>query len=249
MKSAKCDSCDSLMLVFTIELFTIVIISKYPEEKLKTPKENRKSFLTRSKFSKHTDDNYNNNWTSKKTNTNLLHIKTTKYFPTLITDDYYYPKFIRHKLFSDVFNTSFIKIPPKEICHIESRSLFLINSGSKNNINRKYFRFHIQKHNINASWVFLTSISPSDSHYHSLLKEADKFNDLIVTSYPDSYETLTEKIGSGFLWILKNCFMVETVLKTDDDVFINFNLFNKTLHENILNFTIFGKQNKTNKTS
>lgn len=52
-------------------------------------------------------------------------------------------------------------------------------------------------------------------------REAERYRDVIIIDFLDSYSNLTYKTIAAFKWVLTNCAQTRFVMKTDDDMFVN----------------------------
>ena len=67
-------------------------------------------------------------------------------------------------------------------------------------------------------------------HIENLIRlEAEAFDDIVFSKYPESYKHITAKTISGMKWAHKFC-PGTYVMKTDDDVFVNLRLLIKWLY-------------------
>ena len=69
--------------------------------------------------------------------------------------------------------------------------------------------------------VFLVGQVNDSSVQKSLVKESEKYSDLIQGNFIDSYRNLTYKHIMGLKWIVYFCQNAKYVFKTDDDIFVD----------------------------
>ncbi|XP_069482794.1 beta-1,3-galactosyltransferase 5-like [Ambystoma mexicanum] len=72
------------------------------------------------------------------------------------------------------------------------------------------------------SWqtVFLIGHTSDDQVTEEIEKEQQKFGDILLGNYLDTYRNLTRKVLHGLKWARDRC-QPEYILKTDDDCFVN----------------------------
>lgn len=89
--------------------------------------------------------------------------------------------------------------------------------------------------------VFLFGKYADERENDLIVKENDKYGDVIVGNFVDSYRNLTLKVLTGLYWVRRYCAGAKFVAKIDDDTFVNMPLLYKHL-ETIpqLNSPIFG---------
>jgi hypothetical protein len=69
--------------------------------------------------------------------------------------------------------------------------------------------------------VFLLGKEQYEEQNHLVKMENDKYGDIILMDFNESYYNLTRKILHGLKWVNLFCHNVTYVVKVDDDVFIN----------------------------
>ncbi|XP_070535659.1 beta-1,3-galactosyltransferase 1-like [Ptychodera flava] len=70
--------------------------------------------------------------------------------------------------------------------------------------------------------VFLVARRPDSELMKTIEAESKAYRDIIVFDFHESYLNLTLKTLLGFKWISEHCRNVRYILKTDDDVFVNY---------------------------
>ncbi|XP_074649116.1 lactosylceramide 1,3-N-acetyl-beta-D-glucosaminyltransferase-like [Tubulanus polymorphus] len=81
----------------------------------------------------------------------------------------------------------------------------------------------------NASVVFFLGLNNTEGIANQVRAESDKYKDIVVANYVDSYRNLTLKTMSIIQWLNdESCENVKFVTKTDDDLYVNLPLL-KTL--------------------
>lgn len=73
----------------------------------------------------------------------------------------------------------------------------------------------------NMKLIFFLGVSSTSFWQKMVDKESSRHKDIVQGSFKDSYENLTHKAVLVLKWISENCMHINTVIKTDDDVFIN----------------------------
>lgn len=104
-------------------------------------------------------------------------------------------------------------------------SIIVVHSAVEHSLNREVIRAtwgnsSYLKH-FNMKILFFLGV-PSTSYRQKLIDhESSRHRDIVQGSFYDSYENLTHKAVLVLKWITENCIHINTVIKTDDDVFIN----------------------------
>ena len=75
----------------------------------------------------------------------------------------------------------------------------------------------------------MVGMSDNQNDEQSLRKESEKYGDLIEFGFIDYYYNNTLKAVSLLHWIQKYCNQSKFILKTDDDVLVNIEIFLKNL--------------------
>ena len=73
----------------------------------------------------------------------------------------------------------------------------------------------------NVKYVFILGQPTNAWENEVIIKEAIRFNDVLILNFKDTYRNLTLKTMSTMKWIASNCNRVKLIMKTDVDVFIN----------------------------
>ncbi|KAG8556181.1 hypothetical protein GDO81_017952 [Engystomops pustulosus] len=66
-----------------------------------------------------------------------------------------------------------------------------------------------------------TDATSTNSTKQALTEESQKYHDIILQDYMDTYNNLTIKSLMGFKWIATYCPQIPYVMKTDSDMFVN----------------------------
>ncbi len=74
--------------------------------------------------------------------------------------------------------------------------------------------------------VFVLGINIKGLLSKSLVQEVNKHGDVLVFDSIDSYRNLTLKTILSFQWVTKKCPSAAFLLKTDDDIYLNFDQWN-----------------------
>lgn len=74
--------------------------------------------------------------------------------------------------------------------------------------------------------------APGQTHvdFHELEAESDRFGDIVMGDFVDSYRNLTLKTIMAYEWLTMYCREAQLVVKTDDDVVVNIFALTKALH-------------------
>ena len=78
--------------------------------------------------------------------------------------------------------------------------------------------------------VFLMGAT-SPQYEAQLGEEHRKYDDILQTSVKDSYDTLSYKSLTGFIWTADECQRAKYITKTDDDVTLDLRMLRSTLTE------------------
>ena len=78
--------------------------------------------------------------------------------------------------------------------------------------------------------IFMIGSTSNMSLQVQIQEEARKEGDILLGDFIDSYRNLTVKVQQGLCWALRNC-NANYVLKTDDDCFVNTELFSQFLEK------------------
>lgn len=114
-------------------------------------------------------------------------------------------------------------------CHEGLHLLILITSSPEHFRRRKAIRntwcsgqgFHSSKA---FQCVFMIAEHLAPEVNDKVRNETSDFKDILLGTYKDSYQNLTHKVLVGFHWSEQNC-LPQYILKTDDDCFVNVELF------------------------
>ena len=77
--------------------------------------------------------------------------------------------------------------------------------------------------------LFVLGKSAIAKHNEQLREENDQHGDILQFGFMDAYSNLTYKTLSSLYWVNKRCSVVNYVMKTDDDMFVNTELLPKVL--------------------
>ena len=147
-------------------------------------------------------------------------LQGTKNTTTVKTGDY--KKRLKHEF-------KFIRDLPN-ICTSNERNssiylLILISSAVKHSLKRQSLRnswLKVSNNNTsNLRYVFVLGETNDSILQQELTKEANKFNDIVIVNFQDTYRNLTLKTIAGFHLAKNHCAHARFVMKTDDDVYNN----------------------------
>jgi beta-1,3-galactosyltransferase 1 len=117
-------------------------------------------------------------------------------------------------------------------CKKDILLLILITSAPKNYHKRRVIRetWAMKRGEYVDYWqhIFLIGRTDNATLDKEILLEGEKYGDILLGTYIDSYRNLTLKVLSGFMWAEPNC-KPSFVLKTDDDCYVNTLLLPKFL--------------------
>jgi len=103
--------------------------------------------------------------------------------------------------------------------------MIIVHSAPTNYQKRKFIRKTWGSRSVISNFqmrlVFLLGSGFSQDDEHKLLQEDQKYNDIIIGNFKDTYRNLTYKHIMGLKWISYYCQNAKFVLKTDDDIFID----------------------------
>lgn len=121
-------------------------------------------------------------------------------------------------------------IDNQEICKLNSDQtevelLILILTVHANSLQRQTLRetwLTFSKNNTaNVRYAFLLGEVKDSKLQEDVLKESQRFGDIIKEDFVDSYSNLTYKTIMGFKWASTKCGVAKAVMKTDDDMYVN----------------------------
>lgn len=117
-------------------------------------------------------------------------------------------------------------IVPSNFCTTDfgadRKIIIVVTSAPKNYEKRKVIRdtwVNFDKENVTVAFMLGTTFDSNITE--KVQEESEKYNDLIVGNFHDSYSNLTLKSMSMLEWVNTYCFQAEFLFKTDDDMFIN----------------------------
>lgn len=79
--------------------------------------------------------------------------------------------------------------------------------------------------------LFLLGLPKDGGLREAIRHEADRFGDLVVGNFHDSYHNLTRKHLMGLTWAATHCRRAQFLLKLDDDIFVNYPLLVRFLKD------------------
>ena len=121
---------------------------------------------------------------------------------------------------------------PQKCNNLQPISVFIhsaINYHDRRQIQRNTWVSDVKKHNI--STYFVVGMTDNQRDQRMVEKEFEKYKDLIQFGFVDNYYNNTLKAISILRWIQKYCKQSKFILKTDDDVLVNIELFLKNLNK------------------
>ena len=105
--------------------------------------------------------------------------------------------------------------------------VLMVLSAPANSLKRIKMRERLRKTKEDIKLIFL--LGASTEHQATLEEEHEKFDDIVQTSVRDSYDTLSYKSLSGFIWVSAECHRAKYITKTDDDVTLDLETLVSTL--------------------
>ncbi|XP_036357251.1 beta-1,3-galactosyltransferase 1-like [Octopus sinensis] len=102
-----------------------------------------------------------------------------------------------------------------------------INILRRNTIRETWGQY--ARNNSNFKMVFFEGVTHSPGVQDDIHEESVKYGDIVQENYIDHYENLSLKSIAYLRWVSSSCRKVKFVLKTDDDMYINLPLLEKTL--------------------
>ena len=94
---------------------------------------------------------------------------------------------------------------------------------------------------IKVVYVFGTHVNSTENYL--VAKEANKFKDVITGDFIESYSNMTLKSLLGLKWVVQHCSHVKYLVKSDDDMIINFPYLLNVIKEHDLTRSILGPLN------
>ncbi|XP_029634450.2 beta-1,3-galactosyltransferase 1-like isoform X2 [Octopus sinensis] len=102
-----------------------------------------------------------------------------------------------------------------------------INILRRNTIRETWGQY--ARNNSNFKMVFFEGVTHSPGVQDDIHEESVKYGDIVQENYIDHYGNLSLKSIAYLRWVSSSCSKVKFVLKTDDDMYINLPLLEKTL--------------------
>ena len=115
-------------------------------------------------------------------------------------------------------------LQPRTAC--TQAMVLMVLSAPANTFKRMKMRDRLRNTNEDIKLIFLLG---STEHQAQLEEEHDKFDDILQTSVRDSYDTLSYKSLTGFIWSSAECHRAKYITKTDDDVTLDLGTLVSTL--------------------
>ena len=117
-----------------------------------------------------------------------------------------------------------LTLQPRAAC--QEKMVLMVLSAPNNREKREAVRERLEN-TTDVRLIFLLGASP---HFQPQLEEEqERFGDLLQTSVRDSYDTLSYKSLTGFIWISRECERAKYITKTDDDVTLDLTSLVSTL--------------------
>lgn len=107
--------------------------------------------------------------------------------------------------------------------------LFLVHSAISHYQHRIAIRKYFSLLQYKWKLVFILGQSSQEEENRQVSFEASMFGDIVQGRFIDTYRNLTLKHLLGLAWASIRCSQVQSVLKVDDDVFVNYYLLNHLL--------------------
>ena len=117
-----------------------------------------------------------------------------------------------------------LSLQPRAVC--QEKMVLMVLSAPANREKREAMRERLVN-TTDVRLIFLLGASPL--YQAQLEEEHERFDDLLQTSVRDSYDTLSYKSLSGFIWISGECERAKLITKTDDDVTLDLSFLVSTL--------------------
>eukprot|EP00106_Octopus_bimaculoides_P004294 XP_014771736.1 PREDICTED: beta-1,3-galactosyltransferase 1-like isoform X2 [Octopus bimaculoides] len=102
-----------------------------------------------------------------------------------------------------------------------------INILRRNTIRETWGQY--ARNNSNFKMVFFEGVTHGPGVQDDIHEESVKYGDIVQENYIDHYANLSLKSIAYLRWVSSSCRKVKFVLKTDDDMYINLPLLEKTL--------------------
>lgn len=102
--------------------------------------------------------------------------------------------------------------------------LMLIHSATEHFGHRSAIRTAIQMQVQHHKWriVFVLGQSSKGTVNRQVKQEVSAFGDILLGQFADTYRNLTLKHLLGLRWATRHCGQAKSVLKVDDDIFVNY---------------------------
>ena len=115
------------------------------------------------------------------------------------------------------------------------------NQNARDGIRNSWARASKNNSSPILRYVFLLALSNTSGSLEKVRAERDKFEDIALLDYQDSYDLLTTKTVMGFVWVETFCANARFVMKTDDDVYVNVTNVVRLMVTNGTEHTVYGK--------
>ena len=128
----------------------------------------------------------------------------------------------KHKFNYVIDNESICKLNSDQT---EIQLLIIILTVHKNLLQRNALRetwlTYSKNNTADIRYAFLLGEVSDSRQREDVLKESERFGDIIKEDFVDSYTNLTYKTIMGFKWASTKCNVAKFVMKTDDDMYVN----------------------------
>ena len=101
-----------------------------------------------------------------------------------------------------------------------SETLILIKTARKNSKRRFKMRKELKKLK-DINHYFMLGTAENGTYTDKLLAESDRYNDILIGNFIDSYYNLTIKSLSALQWSVDVCTETKSIILCDDDVHFN----------------------------
>ncbi|XP_067949450.1 beta-1,3-galactosyltransferase 5-like [Watersipora subatra] len=124
-------------------------------------------------------------------------------------------------------NFNYTLNPASTACRNPVFLLVIVESSTYNAMERNYFRTRWKMNEYNKkkiATVFATAQSEIKGAQELLLWENKRHGDILQMDFRDSYRNLTLKTMLSLRWAIDECYSFTYLLKTDDDMIINYDV-------------------------
>ena len=111
----------------------------------------------------------------------------------------------------------------------QTELLILVHSSLDHHQHRTAIRYYTSLLPFKWKAVFVLGKSTNETVNQQIQIESSQFGDIVQSNFLDTYRNLTLKHLTALNWTIKYCAQVKSILKVDDDIFVNYYLLKRFL--------------------